>query len=160
FLQVSATPTSTQVGNYSLAVDFGQIVANLKTFAQGSVSSTQPAGDKLYIAQNQLFQFVLSAGTVNAPADARVHMTITDQNGNIGFDLVARAGETVSGSPVFLVPGAYTVRFTAESPSGAPLAGLSYVLQGASLTDPIGPVVGDPTLNQQYTNGDGTYTYP
>jgi hypothetical protein len=160
FLNVSATPTPNLAGNYSMVVDFGQTVANLKTFSSGTLSSTQSAGANLYIAQNQLFQFVLSAGAVNAPADARVHMTITDQSGRIVFDLAANAGNTVSGSAVFLVPGAYTVRISAESPSGQPIAGLNYLLQGAGLSDPIGPVVGDPTLTQQYSNGDGTYTYP
>jgi hypothetical protein len=160
FLQIPATPTTSLVGNYSMIVDFGHTVASLKTFSGGTLSSTQAAGAKLYIAQNQLFQFVLSANAVSAPADARVHMTITDANGNVVFDLSARAGDTVSSSAVFLVPGAYTVRFTAESRSGLPITGLNYVLQGASLSDPIGPVVGDPTLTQQYTNPDGTYTYP
>ena len=74
--------------------------------------------------------------------------------------LAANAGDTVSSSAVFLASGAYTVRFTAESPSGQSFTGLNYLLQGASLSDPIGPVVGDPTLTQQYSNGDGTYTYP
>src|SRR5262249_5805151 len=144
----------------SLVVDFGQTVANLKTFSSGTLSSTQSAGANLYIAQNQLFQFVLSASAVNAPADARVHMTITDQSGRIVFDLAANAANPVSGSAVSLVPGAYTVRISAESVSGQPIAGLNYLLQGAGLSDPIGPVVGDPTLTQQYSNGDGTYTYP
>jgi hypothetical protein len=160
FLEVPAVPTSTLVGNYSLAVDFGSVASNLTTFSGGSLSSTSSAGANLYIGQNQLFQFVLSAGAVSAPADARVHMTITDHNGNVVFDLVANAGDMVSGSAVLLTPGAYTVRFIAESPSGAAITGLNCSLRGSVMTDPIGPALNDPTLTQQYTSGNGTYTYP
>ncbi len=160
FLQVPAVPTN-DVGNYSLIVDFGHVAADLTTFSNGTLGSPTPtAGANLFIGQNQLFQFVLSADGANAPADARVHMTITDQSGIVVFDLVANAGDTVSGSAVFLAPGAYTVRFTAESPSGSAITGLNYTLRGDVLSDPIGPVVDDPTLTQQYSNGNGTYSYP
>jgi hypothetical protein len=160
FLEVLGAPGSNLTGNYSMVVDFGQTVASLNTFSSSTLSGTQAAAANLYVAQNQLFQFVLSASAVNAPSDARVHLTITDQNGNVVFDLVANAGDTVSGSALFLTPGAYTVRIIAESPSGQAITGLNYLLQGSSLSDPIGPVLGDPTLSQQYSNGNGTYTYP
>ncbi|HTK75715.1 MAG TPA: matrixin family metalloprotease [Gemmataceae bacterium] len=161
FLQVPAVSGTDLVGNYSLIVDFGQVAANLTTFTSGTLGGGAPAAAAtLYIAQNQLFQFALSAGAVNAPADTRVHMTITDQNGGVVFDLAANAGDTVSAPAVFLTPGAYTVRFTAENPSGAAFTGITYSVRGTVLSDPIGPVVDDPTLDPQYTGIDGTYVYP
>jgi hypothetical protein len=78
--------------------------------------------------------------------NASVELTITDQSGNVVFDLVAPAGQTVSAS-VLLPPGAYVARFTASSAARP----LTYNLQGNSLTDPIGPALNDPTLVPLYS---------
>ena len=160
YLLVPASPAFAVVGNYSLIADFGHVEAKLTTFANGTVGDSSPAAANLYIADNQLFQFVLSASAANAPADARVHMTITDANGTVVFDLFANAGDTASGPAILLVPGAYSVRITAESASGSPISGLNYQVRGAILGGPIGPVLDDPTLLGQYHNPNGTFTYP
>jgi hypothetical protein len=75
--------------------------------------------------------------------------------------MVAPAGQTATGSPVLLAPGAYTVGFSILTPAGAPGA-LSFQLHGASITDPIGPVITDPTYSPMYTNPGAplTYSYP
>ena len=62
---------------------------------------------------------------------------------------LARAGETVS-LTAYLAQGTYTVRFEGLAASGAALPMLAYDLQGVTLSDPIGPVGSDPTLD-----GDG-----
>jgi hypothetical protein len=86
-------------------------------------------------------------------------MTITDQSGNVVFDLVAAAGRTVSGAGVLLPPGAYTVRFTASTTYGAALP-LGYNLHGNSLTDPIGPALNDPTLAPLYSQPNASSVPP
>src|SRR5262249_51288326 len=83
-------------------------------------------------------------------------LTITDAGGHTVFALDGPAGDTVSGG-VFLAPGTYTVRFTITNP----VARATYLLAGDNLTDPIGPVLDDPTLVPQFTNPNGSgYVYP
>lgn len=152
-----------RVGNYSLRIYFGNREAELTTFAAGTLSSTTPEQyGTLYVARSQLFQFVLSADAFGVPADARVNMTIYDSQGAEVFRLVAGVGGPVSGPSLFLTPGAYTVRFSVQSPSGGAIPPLRFLLRGAGLSDPIGPVLDDPTLLPMYTSStDPTlYEYP
>jgi hypothetical protein len=59
---------------------------------------------------------------------------------------------------VLLSPGAYAVRLTAVVPGGAQ-ASLTFQLRGASITDPIGPVITNPTNSPMYTNPGDPFTY-
>jgi hypothetical protein len=86
-------------------------------------------------------------------------MTITDQSGNVVFDLIAAAGQTVSGAGVLLPPGAYTVRFTATQAHGPSLP-LAFNLHGSGLTDPIGPALNDPTLAPLYSQPNANSVLP
>jgi hypothetical protein len=159
----AAHPDGNNVGNYTLIADFGHVQADLQTLAASSLDdSHNQETHALYIAETQLFQFALSVDAPGIPTDAQVHLTIVDSNGNTAFDLVARAGETVSGASVFLAPGAYTVQFTAESPSGNVIPLLAFRLRGNSLSDPIGTGLADATLTPMYTCPDdpGLYCYP
>jgi hypothetical protein len=172
-------------GNYSLVVDFQQPATLLPAFAAGTLSAAAPtAGGTLYVAQNQLFHFVLSVpsatagnpggagsgtgdhsddgtgGSAPAPAaPAAVEVQVLDSKGNVVFDLKGSPGGTSSGT-AFLVPGAYTVRIT--MPPGAPAGPTDYQLSCASLTDPVGPALADPSLQPLYTqpNDPLHYTYP
>jgi hypothetical protein len=150
YLRVSAPADANPcVGNYALHVFFSRRDAELATFAAGALAA--PDGGQssaLYVAESQLFQFVLSADAVGTTSGGAVRMSIFDSDGAEVFRLVARAGDTVSGPSLFLVPGAYTVRFTVDAPSGGPP--LPYRLRGKSLSDPIGPVLEDPTLQPMY----------
>jgi hypothetical protein len=85
-------------------------------------------------------------------------MTITDANGNVVFSLLAPAGQTVTGLRLLLAPGAYTVNFAAVTPGGTPAA-LTFQLFGAAITDPIGPVIWDPTTTPMYTISGNPFTY-
>jgi hypothetical protein len=85
-------------------------------------------------------------------------MTITDGKGKVVYNLVAPSGQTVTGAPLLLAPGAYTVRFSVLTPGGAP-GSLSFQLRGASITEPIGPVITDPTNSPMYTNPGDPFTY-
>lgn len=183
YVKVSAAHgESENGGNYSLVVDFHQPAALMQTLAQGTFSAGETQADgTLYVAQNQLFHFVLSAPTGGSAA--AVDVQVLDPNGNDVFDLAAAAGGVGSGT-AFLVPGAYTVRLTwSPSAPAAPPSGHrsdddeghhghgssgnaavppSYLLRLASITDPVGPALADPTLQPLYTqpNDPLHYYYP
>jgi hypothetical protein len=160
-LEVAAGSSGSGVGNYALDAAFSSTAANLSTFASGNLSA--PARSyNFYVAESQLFQFLLSASGVGAPAGSSVQMTITDQNGNVVYTLTGNAGDTVSSTALLLVPGAYTLSFTAIGPPGGPVPALSYSLMGESISDPIGAVVDDPTTQPVYTSPTtpGGFLYP
>jgi hypothetical protein len=162
-LEVSSDGSTSGVGNYALDAEFGSTAANLSTFASGNLSASAPQQSyNFYVGESQLFQFLLSASGIGAPAGSAVQMTITDQNGNVVYTLTADAGDTVSSNALLLTPGAYTLSFTVLGPPGGPVPSLSYSLMGESISDPIGAVVNDPTLNPVYTppTGPGGFSYP
>jgi hypothetical protein len=136
----------THGGNFSLVVDFRQPAVLPQTFASGTLTGDAATQTyQLYVALPQLFGFTLSAA--GAPAGSTVQMTIMDANGNVVDQRTAAAGQPSTPGSVLLGPGAYTVQFTLVSPAGATV---SFVLLGTSLSDPIGPVVGDPTQTPLY----------
>lgn len=143
-------PAGAGTGNYAVTAEFGPTAVALQTFATGNLTTMAPADTyALYVAQSQLFHFVLSAG-------AGVRVTITDGAGRTVFALSGTADDSVSGG-VFLAPGTYRVRVTADAPS----VPISYLLQGDNLSDPVGPVLQDPTLTPQFTNPNGPgFAYP
>jgi hypothetical protein len=144
-------------GNSSLVVDFTQPPALSQSFASGTLTSAaRQQTATLYVAQPQLFQFDLGVDRPTGRSKASVEMTIVDQSGNVVFDLVAAAGQTVSGASVLLPPGAYTVLFKGSG-GGQPL---TYNLHGNSLTDPIGPALNDPTLAPLYTQPNPSSVLP
>jgi hypothetical protein len=147
-------------GNCSLVVDFDQPQALSRTFTSGTLTpAAAQQTDNLYVAQTQLFQFALSVNQPSPRTHASVELTITDQAGNVVFDLVAAAGQTVSGASVLLPPGAYTARFTLTTTHGSGLP-LTYILQGNSQSDPIGPATNDPTLAPVYSQPNANSVLP
>jgi hypothetical protein len=162
-LQVSSDGSTSGVGNYALDATYGTTSAQLTNFASGSVSANAPQQTyNFYVAESQLFQFLLSANGPGAPAGAAVQMTIKNSSGNVVYTLTAAAGDTVSSAALFLTPGAYTLSFTALAPAGSPVPTLSYNLSGDSISDPIGAVINDPTLTPIYTSPTtpGGFLYP
>ena len=162
-LQVSSDGSSAGMGNYALDAEFGSTAANLSTFASGGVSASAPQQSyNFYVGESQLFQFLLSASGVGAPAGSAVQMTIKDKDGNVVYTLTADAGDTVSSDALLLTPGAYTLSFAAMGPAGGPVPTLSYSLMGESISDPIGAVINDPTLTPVYTSPTtpGGFLYP
>lgn len=162
YVQVKQNPTGKPTGNYVLEVDFSKQAASLKTFAVDALNATTTTRTgNLYVAQNQLFQFTLSAQSAAAPADAGVRFTITDDQGNQVYSLLAKAGETVSGATLFLVPGTYHVDVAIEGAGNAHPA-FDFQLKGARISDPVGPALKDATLAPQFTvpNDPTIYQYP
>jgi hypothetical protein len=162
-LEVSSDGSASGMGNYALDATFGSAAANLSTFASGNLSASTPQQSyNFYVAESQLFQFLLSASGVGAPAGSTVQMTIKDQNGNVVYTLTADAGDTVSSNALLLTPGAYTLSFSVLGPPGEAMPALSYSLMGESISDPIGGVVNDPTTQPVYTSPTmpGGFLYP
>lgn len=164
FVEVTLDPGATQdKGNYLLSAQFGTRAVGLNTFALGSLDSTlRQQASRLYVAQAQLFHFLLS--TQSTDTGSSVRMVIENEAGDPVQTLTARAGASASGGSVLLVPGAYTVRFEVDNPNGA----TTFRLAGAVLSNPIGPTLNDPTLRPQYVTPPPptgqpippTYTYP
>jgi hypothetical protein len=159
---LTLTPPASGTGEdatFALVADFKQTSAILPVLAAGNVTTAaSPPAYALYVAQDQVFNFTLSAAGTGAPVGSTVQMTITDSEGNVVYNLVALSGQTVTGPSVLLAPGAYTVRFSVLTPGGAP-GSLSFQLRGASITEPIGPVLTDPTYTPMYTNPGDPFTY-
>jgi hypothetical protein len=156
------TPPASSAGDdahFSLVADFKQTSSLLPVLAAGRVTmAATPPRRALYVALDQVFQFTLSAADAGAPAGAAVQMTITDADGNVVFTLAAPSGQAVTSPPVLLAPGAYTVRFSLLTPGGAP-GSLTFQLRGAAITDPIGPVITNPTQSPMYTRPGAPFTY-
>lgn len=150
-LYIRVASAGGDTGNYALDVHFGTVPAELNTFLTGAISTpAQAVTGKLYIAQTQLMNFVLSAGGTNG----LLTMVIRDELGNVVQQLRAVAGSTVSSISQILAPGTYTFSFTSS-------ARLPFTLRGSRITDPIGPVIDDGTLDPQFLNGtDGTFLFP
>jgi hypothetical protein len=153
FVQV----TGSAAGNYSLAVDLTKQTAPVVSFASDQMTAAQPnTARALYVAQSQVFDFIRSA----QGATGSVRMTVFERTGSqlhALSTLTAAAGQTVTGPGLFLKGGTYAVVF--ESLGGA----TGYVLRGAGLTIPIGPVTTDQTGKPIFTLPDappGQYVYP
>ncbi len=147
FVRVAA-PGKT--GNYTLDVQFGTVPAEMNTFLTGTVpSATTGLNGKLYIARTQLMNFVLDA----ASPGGLLTLTIRNSLGAIVQQMNVRAGNTISTVSQILKPGEYTYSITASTR-------MSFTLRGSRLSDPIGPVLDDTTLDPQYENTDGSFTFP
>lgn len=142
---------SNQSGNYSLFVNFGKVATQLTTFASGPINSVNtPVSGNLYVAQPQLFNFVLSA----EGSTGSVTMVIRNAAGVVVEQLTANAQSTRSSFSRLLAPGQYTVSFSATVPQ-------NFTLRGSRISEPIGPVIDSVTLDPQYsTLIEDIYEYP
>jgi hypothetical protein len=156
---LTLTPTAIVNGDdatFSLVADFKQTSSLLPLVTAGTAAAGSTSVYSLTIAPDQLFAYTLSAAGTGAPAGSTVQMTITDSSGHVLASLAALSGQTVTGSPVLLTPGVYTIHFSLVTPGGEPGA-LSFELRGTSITDPIGPVITNPTLSPLYNNPGGPF---
>jgi hypothetical protein len=158
-LTAPSSPTHEDDASFSLVADFKQTPGLMPVLTAGNVTTaTPPPTSALYVAVDQVFSFTLSAAGTRAPAGSTVQMTITDSKGKVVYELAVASGQSVTGAPVLLAPGAYTVSFSLLTPGGAP-GSLSFELRGTSITDPIGPVILDPTYTPMYNSPSDPFTY-
>jgi hypothetical protein len=161
YLKLTPPSSKTQEddASFSLVADFKQTPAIMPVLAGGKVKTAAPPPKyALYVALDQVFNFTLSAAGPGAPVGSTVQMTITDATGNVVYTLTAPSGQTVTGPSVLLGPGAYTVLFSILTPAGAP-GSLTFELRGGSITDPIGPVITNPTYTPMYTYPGNPFVY-
>ncbi len=155
YLRVAAPGGSAHpAGNYNLTALFGRQAAPLTRFTGGTLKSGGSDPYRFFVALPQLFQLNLAAtGTSGS-----VRMELRDANGHLVQTLSASAGQTITGGTLLLVPGTYTVRFILAPGATA----LNYSLSGVVLSDPIGPVLTDPTLTPQFVSptNPNLYFYP
>ncbi len=159
YFLVVASPDA-NAGNYAITAHVGLTPANLQTFVRGSLTSQQPSAEgDLFVAETQLFQFLLSADGLPRAA---VNLTILDGAGNVLFNLSALTGDTTSGDGLFLAPGAYVIRFGSVIPDGRPIQTVTFALLGDNISDPVGPVIADPTIwpTYQCPNRPAMFCYP
>lgn len=161
YLRVSNSSLGAAPGNYSFSIDLGGRVANLQTYASGSLSLKRPTAQQtLYVAKPQLFQLLLSATGTGASVGAPLSATITNESGAVVMTLAGRVGETVSGPAILLAPGPYSIRYSIQLPPGA--LPVSFTLRGLQISDPIGPVREDTTLTPRYVDpaNPNQFLYP
>ena len=158
---VRLVPRSAAAGNYELEMTFRAGAYPLVEFSAAAVTPTRVVTNAFYVAQNQVFYFLLNVNPVSGSA-ASVRMEVLDTRGHRLWELTSPAGQTRSAQPLFLLPGEYRIRYTYQGPAGDPAGVLPYQLWGAVLSDPVGPALGDPTLRPIYTSGapSGMYAYP
>jgi hypothetical protein len=152
YLQVSAAPApAPAVGNFSLAASFGLPPAVEQTFVTGTLSASELEEEyTLYVAESQLFQFILSTSAASASPNIQVSLQIADSTGAVVLTLVGSLGETVSGAAVLLTPGAYQVSISVVNPNGTAVPAIAYQVTGGSVTDPIGVGSKDPVEQPMY----------
>jgi Matrixin len=152
YLQVSPAPApAPAAGNFSLAASFGLAPAVVQTFVSGTLSASELEDQyTLYVAESQLFQFVLSTKASASSTNTEVSMQIYDRTGAVIFSLIGRLGETVSGASILLTPGAYHVTISVVNSSGTAVPSIAYQMSGGSLSDPIGIATSDPAEEPMY----------
>jgi hypothetical protein len=115
-------------------------VVDLRRAAWGTLTPEAPwLARSLAVGRDGATQFVLSADAGGAQA-SQVQMSVYDKAGALAFRLVALAGRPAGSGVAYLPAGEYTVVFAAAS-QGQPAAALSFALDSAALSDPIGPVL-------------------
>lgn len=153
-----------KVGNYQLTASFRDQAAAFQTFAVGTVpADTTQTEHTLYVAQPQLFHFLLQSQGMPTTGPIAIVATIYDAAGNTVFRLADPVGSTESQGAVLLATGTYKVRFSAISLNGVVSEPIDYKLSGIGISDPFASDPNDQTTNP-FVNPDpstgGAFVYP
>jgi hypothetical protein len=128
-------------GDYFLDVHFDtQAPIAPVTLASNTLTQTysQDTGS-LTVQQSELLHLTLFASTGGTGTPGNVTMTIRDQNGNVIVSVTSLADQPPPTLDLYLAAGTYQITFTADTSAGSLLAPLSYQLDAAVMSDPIGP---------------------
>jgi hypothetical protein len=152
YVSVAPGPVpSPSIGNYAMTASFGLAPAVVQSFAAGTLSAADLQDQyTLYVAQTQVFQFVLSTGITGMSSNVEASVEITNSSGAVVFHLIGNLAQTVSGASVVLTPGPYTVSISVINATGAQVPAIAYQLTGGSISDPIGPAAADPAEEPMY----------
>jgi hypothetical protein len=166
FLRISTSGGDDSEGRAQavLVADFLQGSNINPTLETNTLTTASPQlTSMLFVARSQFFQGQLTASTAMSDAGGAVEMTILDQNGNLVLDITARAGGAAVVGCATLAPGPYTIKFSAHWGEDDSSPGLTYLVQGRPLSDPIGVIVHNPTYKPIYVSPPQStvpYSYP
>jgi hypothetical protein len=166
FLRISTSGGDDSEGRAHavLVADFLQGSDIDSTLETNTLTAASPQSTSmLFVARSQFFQVQLTASTGVSDAGGAVEMTILDQNGNMVLDITARAGGAAVVGCATLAPGPYTIKFSAQWGEDDSSPGLTYLVQGRPLSDPIGVIVHNPTYKPIYVSPPQStvpYSYP
>jgi hypothetical protein len=151
-------------GNYQLTASFGDQVTTPTQYAAATLAEgTGHNRHTLYVAEPQLFHFLLQADSTAVAAQYALIASIYDSSGQLVHRLATAPGETRSSNAVLLDIGTYNVIVHAASLSGAVAESVNYELLGVAISDPFVSDPSDPTTHPFYnpdpTTG-GVYLYP
>lgn len=151
------------VGNYRMSIIFSAPVAELTQFASGTLTNSAPQSQHaLFVGQSQLMHLLLDTTATTLGSNSAAWLAVYDDQGTVRYRVAAQAGDARSAGTMLLEPGAYTVRVSGIALDGLPMADLPYRLLGATISDPLGVVVGDPTDDPVYLcpGQQDFYCYP
>ena len=149
YIGVSANPVGgTTTGYYYVGVNFSvQPPPTLTQFISSTLNAGNPADVwNLNLSLNQLFQFVLTA-TTPAGQTGTVALAIYDSSLNLVTSLSATSGQDPSTGVVYLPAGQYTIQVMSANPFTTQDPSVSYTLNGAFDSDPMGPTPVNPTTS-------------
>ncbi len=144
-------------GNYVFAARFGSNAIQLEQFAAGTLTPEQST--RLYqldVAQTQLFHFELASASVPNGDTIALQYTVVDATGREVYRLVGLAGETRTASSVLLSQGSYLVRVNAVARDGGSIPTIAFEIGGCGISEPIGPILSDPTGTLPSGSNPGT----
>ncbi|MCY2962435.1 MAG: matrixin family metalloprotease, partial [Planctomycetota bacterium] len=144
-------------GNYVFAARFGSHAIQLEQFAAGTLTAEQST--RLYqldVAQTQLFHFELASASVPTGDAIALQYTVFDATGREVYRLVGLAGETRTASSVLLSQGSYLVRVNAVARDGGSIPTIAFEIGGCGISEPIGPILSDPTGTLPSGSNPGT----
>lgn len=156
FIRIAAAdPTGPfATGNYRLSIVFGEQLAERSQVASGTLSDAAPQdAHRLYVSETQLMHVALDVDPVAQGASTLVLATLANDEGQTLLRLASTQGQTRTAQALLLPPGEYYWQVAALTSDGAAAPAIGYRLLGASLSDPTGPALVDPT-------GEPTYECP
>jgi hypothetical protein len=166
YARVSAADSSGPFasGNYQLTASFG----DQATTAQQYVESTLNSGvghnlHKLYVAEPQLFHFLLEAASNSATSPYALFASVYNSSGQLAHRFSTVPGETRSSAAVLLAIGTYDIVVHAMSLNVAVAVATDYKLSGLAISDPFVSDPDDPTTHPFYNpdpSAGGVYLYP
>lgn len=150
-------------GNYSFHATFDTSTPGFREFARGSVSPETPEQVfTLYVAQSQLFTFVLDSTPGPDSQGSVAWVTILDDHKRPVFLAAGPAGQSRSATSGILAPGEYRFVVSSRQADGVTPASVDFVVRGRQSSDPVGPPVIDASVTPLYScESDPTaYCYP
>lgn len=157
FVQISAAdPTGPfATGNYRLSILFGAQTAERTEVAAGVLDAQTPQqAHSLFVSETQLMHVALDVEATGGAANADlVIATLRDAQGQTLLRVASPPGNVRTAQALLLPPGEYVWQVAVVRGLGSPASAIGYRIHDASLADPTGPALVDPT-------GDPTYECP